>query len=92
MTHRIILPNTFKNEEHFIHVLVHDIMTRNGQEELLEGIVDVEYDQDHLQEIYVNVYDTLVWTILIWILTDDEENVYVEYSLHEGKKTFDDVM
>jgi hypothetical protein len=92
MTHRIILPNQYKNTEHFIHVLVHDILTRNGQEELLEGIVDIEYDELELKEIYINVFDMLTWTIIIWIITDDEENVYVEYSLHEGKKTFDDVM
>lgn len=92
MTHRIILPNNYKNSDHFIHVLVHDIMTRNGQEDLLESIVDVEYNEEELGEIYVNVFDTLTWTILIWIITDDEQNVYVEYSLHEGKKTFEDVV
>lgn len=92
MTHRIILPNHYKDSDHFIHVLVHDILTRNGQEELLESIVDIEYDELELKEIYINVFDTLTWTILIWIITDDEENVYVEYSLHEGKKTFEDVV
>jgi hypothetical protein len=92
MTHRIILPNSFKNEEHFIHIMVHDIMTRNGHEDLLEGIVDVEYDETDLKEIYIHVYDKLTWTILVWIITDDEENVYVEYSLHEGKKTIEEVL
>lgn len=92
MTHRIVLPNHYKNEEHFVHVLVHDVFTRNGHEDLLEGIVDIQFDETNLQEIYVHLFDVLIYTVIVWIISDDEENVYVEYSLHEGKKTLEELV
>lgn len=85
MSTRIVLENHFKDTEHFFHVLIHEVFSREGLDDLLDNITNIDTESDPGDRIFVEVYDILEYTIRMWNVMDDEDNVYVEYTLFTDK-------
>ena len=75
----------FKDTEHFLHVLIAEVFEREGLGDLLDNITEIDTTSDEGRRIFVEVYDILEYTIRLWNVMEDEENVYVEYTLFENK-------
>lgn len=86
MDNRIVLKNEFKDREHFIHILITEIFEKEGFGDLLDNITNVDAESDEGRRIFVEVYDILEFTIRLWNMMEDEENIYVEYTLFEDKE------
>lgn len=88
----ITLENTFKDYEHFCGHLVREVFLSNLFIKELESIEEIDHESDILRRIFVKTQEG-DYTIRLWNVSDDDDNVYVEYTIYpDSEKNFSEIL
>jgi len=77
----LILENWFKDEDHYFRTLVHTVLTNEGHDDLLDSIDDIDWETDHGDRVFITFTDGTYFILRTWSTFDDDDNVYVDYTL-----------
>jgi hypothetical protein len=82
----LIIPNEFNSYDHFCGVVVNQIFENKN----IEGIIDeIDCQSDLSRRIFVTMEDGREYIIRTWDIHDDDDNVYVDYTLFTEDTDFD---
>jgi hypothetical protein len=74
----ITLPNEFNSYRHFCLVLIDKIFT---EKQIPLNIFEWDWESDYSNRIFITTEDGREYTIRTWNIHDDDDNVYVDYTL-----------
>lgn len=86
----ITLNNTFKNYEHFCLHLINNVFVNHNLNNELTKIEDIDWERDYLRRIFITTEDNH-YSIRLWCVYDDENHVYVEYTIYQIDEVCDTV-
>jgi len=74
----ITLPNEFNSFDHFCGVVVNKVFTDKN----IEGVIEeIDSESDLSRRIFITMEDGREYIIRTWNIHDDDDNVYVDYTL-----------
>jgi hypothetical protein len=84
----IILPNEFSSYRHFCLVLIEKIFT---EKQIPLTIFEWDEESDFTRRIFITTEDGRQYVIRTWNIHDDDENVYVDFTLYLEDTEFDTI-
>jgi hypothetical protein len=86
MENTLIIPNEFTSYEHFCGVVVNQLF----EEKNITGVIEeIDGESDAPRRIFVMMEDGREYIIRNWNIHDDDDNVYIEYTLFTEDTDFD---
>jgi hypothetical protein len=74
----LIIPNEFTSYNHFCYVVVDKIFS---QKNIVDTIDEIDGMSDFSNRIFITMYDGKEYTIRTWNIHDEDDHVFVDYTL-----------
>jgi hypothetical protein len=75
---QLIIPNEFNSYPHFCGVIVKHIFEQKN----ITGVIEeIDEETDFSNRIFITMEDGKEYIIRTWNIFDDDDNVYVDYTL-----------
>jgi hypothetical protein len=74
----LTLPNEFNSYNHFCYVLVDKIFS---QKNIVDTIDEIDEMSDFSNRIFITMEDGKEYTIRTWNIHDEDDHVFVDYTL-----------